>query len=149
MIQSGGLPRALRSARERSGLPIEEVALRVGVSADDLFDLESYEGDLGATISVRALIQLLKVLKIRPSECLALGSPASRRVESLREFADVLKSQVSASGQTAAGFEERIGWGFEDAINDPTAFELMNLDGFAAIAEAIEVDWVHLLERLT
>jgi transcriptional regulator with XRE-family HTH domain len=144
-------PRAefLRRSRERCGLSLEEAAGAVGVTKNELYDLEAYDEEMHHNVSLATARRLATVLEV--------SLPALFIVDELREpgrrvpFASLpaaLRAHLEASGETAEAFGARAGWDIGPALDEPLAMWEWCPDGLRDVCRAIGVNWVAALPQV-
>lgn len=141
------LHRRFKEARERSGLSIDEVAIRTGIESLSICDLEDYEGDLTRGYSPKELQRLCVAVGIRPIELFAdtISEPPVSAEELIRRVRDECRSR----GVTLQQFEDVVGWTLSGYIDGREALlEGISIDGLQWLCRELRIDWRRVLLSL-
>jgi len=136
----------IREARRRAGLSDTEVARRLGVTVSSYCDLERYDDEAFAVISLGDLEALGRILSVQP-RVLLLGSEAEGLKHSMTadEITARLGEKLLASGQSVEQFGDAIGWDIKELLGQPKALWSFNVEGLYDLCKLIHVDWVRAL----
>jgi transcriptional regulator with XRE-family HTH domain len=129
-----------REARERLGLEIYDLASRSGFSCEEVFDIESLEGDLTRCYSPREVRKFCRVLRIRPVELFAdsIAEPAVTAAELVR----LIHAECESRGITLEEFEDAAGWRLSAWMEPPERLlEEMSIDGLRWLCQELRIDW--------
>jgi len=130
----------LKTAREAAGKEPEEMAMYVGRSISNYYDLENVNGELFRTVALGELSKL----------CLALGIEARTLFDrpiitgqyiSPEELIAKTKMYLSNCGLSVAEFEDQIGFEIESSFSSPTEVMNWNVDFLRWLCREIDVDW--------
>jgi transcriptional regulator with XRE-family HTH domain len=134
----------LRTARERRGLTTEQVAQRLGISPQYYEDVEAYDQELEANVSLGQLLTLLTELQLDPRELFPDAPPGGPvRFSALKA---AIEAHLVHYGLTRGAFEEGVGWSLEGPLADPKRFRELNLDALKDITAKLGVGWLGVIE---
>lgn len=131
-------------ARLRCGLSIDQLATRISISSNNLYDIEAYDTELNMCVSVQDLVELFRELKLDPVDLFRPGSGVTGSF-GVEELGLMLQASLQRDGAPVPEFENRIGWRVAAALVDSHVFFQFNLDGLRAVADAVGADWVDVL----
>jgi transcriptional regulator with XRE-family HTH domain len=132
-------------ARERAGLTHGEVAERIDVNSAWYWDIESFDDEAFTVLSLKQLATLAGVLGV-DARALLLGDDVSRaRGLAFGDISRRLAERLQRDRLTVDQFGDAVGWDLAAVLTDPESLWEFNVDGFFAIAEALEFDWVAAL----
>ena len=138
----------LKRAREALGLGQDAVAKLIGITLPWYFDLEAYENELSATLSLATLCQLAQIVRTDPL-VLLIGDRANS-VDRTIQFGDLvqrLTEQMKAAGLDVEEFGERVGWDLTKILRDPQELWEFNTEGLVDVASAVGVEWTLAFPR--
>ena len=144
-------PRAelLRRCRERRGLSGEATAGAVGITKNQLYDLEAYDEELHYNVSLATARRLATLLEVSLPELLLADEvrEPGRRV-SFAALPDALRTHLETIGEAADAFAARAGWDVGPVLREPLALWGWCPDGLRDVCRAIEVNWVGALPQM-
>ena len=138
----------LKRAREALGLGQHAVAKLIGIGVPWYFDLEAYENELSATLSLATLCHLAQVVRTDPL-VLLIGERANS-VERTIQFSDLvqgLTERMKAAGLDVEGFGDRVGWDLTKILRDPQELWEFKTEWFVDVARAVGVEWTSAFPR--
>jgi len=136
-----------REARERAGLSADEMAGRCDLSIAQLWDIESFEGDLTSCYSPNELRRFCQILGIRPVEL--FGGEISERAVPATELAQRIHEECRSRGITLEQFEDAVGWRLSKCIQPPEMLlEDLSIDGLQWLGRELRIDWRRVLLSL-
>jgi len=141
-----GIAEVLRKARQGHGAKAADIAAVVGISEQELLDLESYDDEIDNSLSISRIRKLLQVLRLEP--VVVLGDPTDEslaNVGSYQALANAVRLHLQEHGLTLSAFEALVGWELGRPLMHPEVFGEMNLDGLRSVATAIRVNPSSLL----
>ena len=141
-------PSRLKKAREAVRLDQHTVAALIGINTPSYYDLEAYDDELAATLSLEDLCRLADVVRADPL-VLLLGADAGS-VECSITFRGVvwtLAARMEASGLDARQFGEQVGWDLTKILSDSDELWALNTDGFRDVAKAAGIEWTSAFPR--
>jgi transcriptional regulator with XRE-family HTH domain len=132
-------------ARERAGLTHGEVAHHIDVNSAWYWDIESFDDEAFTVLSLKQLATLAGVLGV-DARALLLGDDISRaRGLAFSDISRRLAERLQRDQVTVDQFGDAVGWDLTAVLADPESLWEFNVEGFFAIAEALEFDWVAAL----
>jgi hypothetical protein len=145
-----GLASRIASLRASRGLDVGSVASHLGVNVEWVYDLESYDDELQATLTVGQFLRLCAVLNVNPMDLLA---PNARPVEQtdwvhLSELSEIISRYVESSPNGLDALEEEAGWYAGELIHNSSSIYDWCFDRLLHICTAAGVDWARVVPAL-
>jgi transcriptional regulator with XRE-family HTH domain len=138
-----GIGERIHAARESKGLTKVDVAKRIGISDQWVYDLETYDDDLPSTLSLQQVCDLAAVLS-QPSRDLVCGSdlPATDDTTTAAQVAAAINAHLSKNDLDPDNFGERVGWDVRSVIQEPNKLWAdWNLDCLRDVCGEVGIDW--------
>jgi transcriptional regulator with XRE-family HTH domain len=131
----------LKAARERTGLDREEVAGRLGVTYESVWDLEAFPDEIAMTLSLAEVVALARLVGVAPLALLTDVEPDASQRMPMEDLID----RVRARGDPDL-FAERAGWDVRPALAEPaTAWRDWSVDCLRDVCAEAGVDWTAVL----
>ena len=129
-----------REARERLGLNESEVAIRSGLYAATIWDIENCDGDLTNCYSPGELRKFCQVLRIHPVEL--FGEKISESEVSPEELVQLMHKECILRNVTLEQFEDAVGWRLSACIESPERLlEDLSIEGLQWLCRELRIDW--------
>ena len=129
-----------REARERVGLSQEEVAVESGFPQANIWDIESFEGDLTANYTPRQLQNFCRVLRIHPADL--FGKKLTLSSVSPDELVRLIFEELFMRSISLEQFEDIVGWHLRECMNPPERLlEDLTIDGLKWLCRELRLDW--------
>jgi hypothetical protein len=136
-----------REARERIGLPPDELASRSGVPSAGIWDIETFEGDLASCYSPKDLQRFCRVLGVPPVAL--FGGAVVEPPVSAVDLVQRIRAECNSRNITLAEFEDFVGWRLADCMQPPEKLlEDMTIDGLQWLCRELGIDWRRVLLAL-
>jgi hypothetical protein len=136
----------IRDARQGLGLPLDELAQRVGLTSTQVFDLEAYNSQAYEVMGLIELQAFGAALGM-PVMTLLFGEQPLRVIPSVRflDVARAIESRVSTRGDTIEALSESVGWKLQPVVDDPGALASFTVRGLFDLCGAVGLDWLGVL----
>jgi DNA-binding XRE family transcriptional regulator len=129
-----------RELRERAGLSHDEAARQMGISSPCIWDIESYENEIGRCYSPGEVRQFCQVLSACPTELFEVTS--TETPVSAKELVERIGDECSKRGVTLDQFEDAVGWRLSECMRPPERLlEDMTVDGLQWLCRELGIDW--------
>ena len=136
-----------REARERLGLETFDLAFECGISDEEVYDIENYEGDLTRCYSPMDLQKFCRALRIRPVELFA--DTVTEPPISAEEFIRLIYAECHSRGITLEQFGDVVGWELSGGIEpQEKLLGAISIDGLQWFCQELRVDWLRVLLSL-
>jgi hypothetical protein len=137
----------VREAAERLGIQPAQLDLLLGRERGWSWDLYAYEEEVATCISLAALRDIARALRVHPAHL--LGEDAA--LPSLMPFGQLhslLERHIEATNASIAAFGDEVGWGLEPFLMDQNAAWEWNAEELRDVCRGLAVDWRAVLAWL-
>ena len=136
----------LVALRERQGLTKGAVAERLGLPPTWLDDLEAYDQELYADISLREISELARALGVSVADILLAGTGggAGERVP-FAQVPERLRIVLAGGAESVEAFGDRVGWEVDRVLDNPADMWSWCPDELRDISRGLGIDWVAAL----
>lgn len=130
-------PQALR---ERAGLHLHEAAKKMGISVNELCDIENCDDDLTSCYSLVEVARFAKVLGARAVDFFE-AEPVEEPI-SATALVQLITRHCESNAITLEQFEDEVGWRLSACIKPPERLlENISIDGLRWLCGALGIDW--------
>ena len=136
----------IRGARQRLGLPLDELAQRVGLTSTQAFDLEAYDSRAFEAMGLIELQAFAAALSM-PVMTLLFGEQPLRHIPPVKflDVARAIKSRADTRGSTIDALSESVGWDLHRVVDDPRALAGLTVRGLFNVCRGLGLDWLGVL----
>jgi transcriptional regulator with XRE-family HTH domain len=145
-----GLATRIASLRKSRGLDVASLASLLGVSVEWVYDIESYDDEVQATLTIRQLLSLCAALCVSPVTLLAPNAILVERTDwiHLSELSEVVARLAESSPAGLDAFEDEAGWFVGHFVQEPGSIDDWCFDRLLDICSAAGVDWTRVVPAL-
>jgi transcriptional regulator with XRE-family HTH domain len=132
--------------RNRAGKSEEETAQYLGIYSSNYYDLERFDDDMGAVMTLEYLEQLGSFLKFRPVE---LFTDVPVKPMNTGELVEYLEKHLKNTQMSMEEFEQRVGFtSLGNCLSDSRVIRTWCLDCLRYFCEELNIDWLRIVASL-
>ena len=140
-VDGSGVPYhvRLKRVRESTGRSDRDIAALLGVSLQEYYEWETFEGELTVAMSLAEVSKLSSALGICSRLIFDDGEPEASTL-SAAQLSAKIKTYIYASGLSITEFENRVGFEIAPALRDSSEILKWNVDCLRFVCKEIGVD---------
>ncbi|MBL8151688.1 MAG: helix-turn-helix transcriptional regulator [Blastocatellia bacterium] len=137
----------IKSAREKIGLSVQEVASKMMLSKEFYMDLETFDDDVMLCLSINKFLELCKILKIKPSYIFLENPEETYQTKDIEDLVESIDDYLKEQNISLVAFEEMVGWEVRPILDDRSEIfgEKYSLAALHDICVLLNLDWLKFL----